>query len=141
VTTRSIGFHYHGYPYDFWRYEPEDMRAIFVDFEIVALERDTDAPGVFMLARKPAIFREREAPIALYSMVARRRRTRISDLDILLFRLRSSRRSDVRPALARAARGLRRAPRTIRRRVIWPIWRSVPAPVQTRIKGLLGRGR
>jgi SAM-dependent methyltransferase len=43
VTTRSIGFPYHGYPFDFWRYEPEDLHAIFGDLDIVVIERDTDA--------------------------------------------------------------------------------------------------
>jgi SAM-dependent methyltransferase len=53
VTTRSRGFPVHGYPWDYWRYEPEDMRTIFADFEILALERDSVAPGVFVQARKP----------------------------------------------------------------------------------------
>lgn len=54
ITTRSYGFGYHGFPYDFWRYEVEDMRAIFADCDILALERDKEMPGVFLKARKPA---------------------------------------------------------------------------------------
>ena len=45
VTTRSIGFPYHGFPHDFWRYEPTDMQAIFADLEIQSLERDWPLPG------------------------------------------------------------------------------------------------
>jgi SAM-dependent methyltransferase len=122
VTTRSIGFPY-------------------ADFEIVALERDTDAPGIFMLARKPTAFTEKLAPIALFSIVSHRRRADVSSIDILRFRLARRVRADARTAFGRAARELPRAPRKIRRRVIWPVWRSVPAPVQARIRALLGRGR
>jgi SAM-dependent methyltransferase len=53
VATRSRGFSYYAYPYDFWRYEPNDMLAIFRDFEIIRIETDWEAPGVFLKARKP----------------------------------------------------------------------------------------
>jgi SAM-dependent methyltransferase len=54
VTTRSRGFPLHGYPWDHWRYEPEDMAVIFADCPGVRVERDvaTD-PGVFVMARRP----------------------------------------------------------------------------------------
>ena len=59
VTTRSYGFAYHGYPFDYWRYELSDMRGLFGDCAVEALEADTRDPGVFMKARKPLAFQER----------------------------------------------------------------------------------
>ena len=74
LTTRSIGTGYHGYPYDFWRYEPADMEAIFNDFEILDLQSDPSRPGVFLYARKPTPFKERPIDdIALYSILLSRR--------------------------------------------------------------------
>jgi len=70
MTTRSIGFPYHDYPYDYWRYELDDMRAIFSDMTIEALEPDTDDPGVLVKARKPEGFVENDlSEHALYSMI------------------------------------------------------------------------
>lgn len=147
VTTRSIGFPYHGYPYDFWRYEPEDMRAIFADFEIEALERDSDAPGIFMLARKPTTFAENRAALALYSIVAKGRKTSISTFDIIWFRLGRSIRSGASTATKQTARRLRRTPRTVRRcvmaparrRIVAPVWRRIPPSMRSRVKRLLRR--
>ena len=89
ITTRSKGFPYHEYPFDYWRYEPEDMRAIFADFTIERLERDSYMPGVFMKARKRG---GSAAPdlgdYRLYTIVAARKRVHVSDLDIALFRVR-----------------------------------------------------
>lgn len=89
VTTRSKGFPYHEFPYDYWRYEDADLRAIFADFRIEALAPDTFMPGIFLKAR-----RDDHAPppelddYRLYSIVAGRRCKRITALDTLLFRLR-----------------------------------------------------
>jgi SAM-dependent methyltransferase len=54
VTTRSPGFPYHGYPYDFWRFTLDDFRLIFRDMDIITLEPDDPAmPGVLLKAMKP----------------------------------------------------------------------------------------
>lgn len=74
ISTRSEGFPYHGYPSDFWRYEGRDMEFIFSDFEIKVLEVDPEEPGVFLLARKPRDFFEKNTgEYMLYSMILDRR--------------------------------------------------------------------
>jgi SAM-dependent methyltransferase len=52
ITTRSKGCPYHGYPYDYWRFEIDDFQKIFSDMNILLLEKDTETPGVFLKARK-----------------------------------------------------------------------------------------
>jgi len=70
ITTRSQGFPYHGFPYDFWRYEVEDLARIFKDFETIALAKDHLSPGVFFKARKPEKYTQVDlSNIALYSIV------------------------------------------------------------------------
>lgn len=74
ITTRSKGFPYHGYPYDFWRFEASDMRALFADFVIERLDADPSAPGIFLKARKPPDFEEADVRAhALYSVVTQTR--------------------------------------------------------------------
>jgi SAM-dependent methyltransferase len=69
VTTRSLGFPFHGYPEDHWRYEVDDMRTIFADFDITLLVPDTPPSyGVFMLARKTSRRPVNLGPVGLYSM-------------------------------------------------------------------------
>jgi SAM-dependent methyltransferase len=48
LTTRSYGFVFHPFPYDFWRFELSDMQSIFSDCEIIDLEKDFSEPGVFV---------------------------------------------------------------------------------------------
>lgn len=85
LTTRSKGFPYHGYPYDFWRYEVEDMRAVFRDMAVETIESDPLHPGVFVKARKPAAFTEASLEdIDLYSIVLRRRCKRFAEADMPL---------------------------------------------------------
>ena len=73
ITTRSPGFKYHGFPYDFWRYRPEDLERIFADFEILELRPDPSAAGVFLKAKKPANFTETSLDdIELYSIITQK---------------------------------------------------------------------
>ncbi|HLJ54969.1 MAG TPA: methyltransferase domain-containing protein [Chthonomonadaceae bacterium] len=89
VTTRSFGFGYHAYPYDFWRYELDDMRALFADFELLDLAADPLSPGVFLKARKPEAFVEADmSGHALYSMITRRRSVNVTDRDVARFHKR-----------------------------------------------------
>jgi len=81
VTTRSYGFYYHGYPYDFWRYEIEDMKNIFSDCVIEKLEKDP-AKGVFIRVRKPVDFVEKDlSDYELYSIVVDRRVKQLNERD------------------------------------------------------------
>lgn len=81
ITTRSKGFPYHAYPYDFWRYEIEDMKRIFLDFEIITLRRDHQAPGVFLKARKPHNWKPNDLQeIDLYSIILGKRTKTIPEI-------------------------------------------------------------
>lgn len=87
LTTRSQGFPYHGYPNDFWRYEVDDMKAIFSDLSIEALEKDPLSPGVFMKARKTARFSERNLEtLEMYSIVTHRRCQEVTGLEVAVAR-------------------------------------------------------
>jgi len=86
MTTRSKGVPYHGYPFDFWRYEVGDVGHIFSDFEVHCVEKDRLAAGVFAFVRKPVEFEETDlADYALYSIVAKRRRVEVSSWDRRIF--------------------------------------------------------
>jgi len=75
VTTRSKGFPHHAYPYDFWRFEIDDMKQIFSDMSVDVIEADVpEEPGVFVKVRKNQNFTENDlSQIKLYSMITMRR--------------------------------------------------------------------
>jgi len=86
VTTRSIGFHYHGYPYDFWRFEPEDVETLTADMMLHVLERDDSSPGVFFVAVKQDDFRETSfEDHKLFSVITGRRCRDVSDTQLRWF--------------------------------------------------------
>jgi SAM-dependent methyltransferase len=87
-TTRSAGFRFHGYPFDFWRYELSDVAYIFSDFVTEALAADPSEPGVFFKGHKPIDFKERDVSgYSLYSMMTERRALRVAGYEILAFRM------------------------------------------------------
>ncbi len=86
ITTRSYGFGYHAHPSDFWRYEIDDMRFIFSDCELLALEKDPQEPGVYIFVKKPKKFIPIDLSFhLLYSIVADRRVKELSEEDFTTF--------------------------------------------------------
>jgi len=80
ITTRSLGFPYHGYPYDFWRYEKQDLLEIFSDFTIEKIEKDKSAPGIFLKVKKPSRFNEKDlSNLSLYSIIEGKRVLTVSE--------------------------------------------------------------
>lgn len=97
LTTRSPGFPYHAFPFDFWRFEPADLREIFSDFEIDVIESDAGSPGVFLKARKPQRFLENDTrDHAILSIIIGERALDISEAEIDAFHRREKRRRLVR---------------------------------------------
>lgn len=64
-------FPYHGYPYDYWRYRPADVEAIFADCRIECLEEELQPYAtVYARVRKPVSFVERDLThYRLYSII------------------------------------------------------------------------
>jgi len=91
ITTRSKGFCYHDYPFDFWRYEISDMQVLFSDLIIEVAEKDPSEPGVFIKARKPNTFTENETTnYQLYSIIKGKHATTITEINIYWFKVRSA---------------------------------------------------
>lgn len=61
LTARGPGFPLHGYPHDWHRFTPNDIRRIFADFQIDRLEADGECPGFLLRARKPSDWRRNKA--------------------------------------------------------------------------------
>ena len=144
ITTRSLGFPYHAWPYDFWRFELDDFSRIFADLEILSLEPDAAAPGVFLFARRPDDYSETTPEVALFSIVTGRRQRGVTDEEIASFMatlpppsaIPVARRGSTRGPLVA---GSRRLGRTVRRRVIRPVWMRLPETMRRRIKWAAGR--
>jgi SAM-dependent methyltransferase len=138
LTTRSIGYKYHAYPYDFWRYEPADLRAIFADLDIITIEQDPDAPGVFMLARRPEAFVEKAADVRLFSIITGRRERSVSDARIRLFILRYRLVQRLAPQRYWLRWQWRRARRAFFR-VRSAVWRALPLNARSFVKRVVLR--
>ena len=52
ITTVEKGFPLHAYPHDFWRFDLNDVRGMFSDFDIITLKRDIEH-GILLKAKKP----------------------------------------------------------------------------------------
>jgi len=84
ITTRSYGFPYHGYPFDYWRYEESDMRKIFSDFKLLDIKtQEPTSAGLFLRAMKTGSQEKiKLKDISLYSIAIGKRTTKISELSL-----------------------------------------------------------
>lgn len=102
LTTRSIGFPYHGYPDDFWRFEQTDIAKIFSDLVVEANEIDEESPGVFVKGIKKHDFQELDlSDYVLFSIISNRRTKAVSEFDYIKVRLVESLKSLARKILPR----------------------------------------
>ena len=86
ITTRSRGFGYHAFPHDFWRYSVRDMKIIFSDMIIESVQKDPEAPGTFVKARKPPSWAENDLTFyKLHSVVKFQRALAVTDVDLRIF--------------------------------------------------------
>lgn len=86
ITTRRIGFDFHGYPHDYWRFERDDFQRIFSDLEIDRLECDDTNRGIFLLARRPETFTENDlSSHELYSILSGKRERELETWEIKFF--------------------------------------------------------
>jgi SAM-dependent methyltransferase len=89
ITTRSKGFGYHGFPFDYWRFEVSDIRRIFSDVIIESIEDDPMVPGVFLKAKKPEVFLENDnRDFRVFAVITGKREQTVNCLKILLFRVK-----------------------------------------------------
>jgi SAM-dependent methyltransferase len=103
ITTRSPGFKYHGYPHDYWRYDEEDFRKIFSDFEIIRIESDPAAPGIFLKGKKPINFVESDlSTYPLFCILLSEKASTINDETLNCLTRRFSRKKRIRKKILRA---------------------------------------
>ena len=107
ITTCSYGFKYHGYPYDFWRYEVEDMKEIFSDCIVERVEADKTGLGVFIKTKKPNNFHEKDlSGYKLYSIITDKRVGEIDEKILRVFQKRYIRRSKIKNRILKIAKFL-----------------------------------
>jgi len=86
ITTRRIGFDFHGYPHDYWRFERDDFQRIFSDLEIRRLECDDTSRGIFLLAQRPETFTENDLRShKLFSILSGKRELDLENWQIKVF--------------------------------------------------------
>jgi len=87
ITTRSKGCKYHGYPYDFWRFELHDIKEIFSDFNFLVLEKDpSPIKGIFLMVKKPLHYQEKKIEdLKMFSIIKNKRILSINKIDQLMF--------------------------------------------------------
>lgn len=72
MTVPTIGFRYHGYPGDHWRFRVQDWAEIFGDLDILELTEDYEGRQIMMKARATERTGRRTPMLPIYNVVLER---------------------------------------------------------------------
>jgi hypothetical protein len=74
---------FHGYPCDFWRFEPTDIEKIFSDCKLLTVKEDRQKPSlVYVKMSKPENFVEKDlSDYELHRVIVNKRVKEVADRD------------------------------------------------------------
>lgn len=82
MTVPTIGFRYHAYPGDHWRFTANDWAEIFADMEILKLTEDVEGRQIFMKARAKEITGRYTPALPIYNVVYERPVKPLTDAEL-----------------------------------------------------------
>jgi len=88
IAVPGIKFHYHGYPFDWWRWTTGDFKSIFSDFAILKMDQIENI--LLFIAKKPLDFKINDiSNYKVYSILRNKLMKSQSYLDLAIWSLKN----------------------------------------------------